>query len=165
MRETYSVPGVARVTAGEERGLAAGLREALTAAGFTYDGVAEALGTTAHRALSRNETLPGLRATTGGSPVETLTRLWLLQAPVAVDRVEVALPGLLDPLCGAGMLERSVGEVRARVDVRPYAADDLDLWVAGDLTPGLDGRPSRVGTRSRPRRQLGRHVSGPADGA
>ncbi len=120
------------------------MREALTAAGFTYDGVAEALGTTAHRALSRNETLPGLRATTGGSPVETLTRLWLLQAPVAVDRVEAALPGLLDPLCGAGMLERSVDEVRARVDVRPYAADDLDLWVAGDLTPGLDGRPSRL---------------------
>ena len=131
-------------TADEERGLAAGLREALAAAGFTYDRVAEVLGTTAHRALSRNETLPGLRATTGGSPVETLTRLWLLQAPVAVDRVEAALPGLLDPLCDAGMLERSVDEVRARVDVRPYAADDLDLWVAGDLTPGLDGRESRL---------------------
>ena len=56
------------------------LRAALARAGFTYDGVAAALGTTAHTALSRNETTPGLRATTGGSPVETLTRLWLLQA-------------------------------------------------------------------------------------
>jgi len=45
---------------------------------------------------------------------------------------------------GVVSLEQSVGEVRARVDVRPYAADDLDLWVASDLTPGLDGRPHRV---------------------
>ncbi len=124
--------------------MASRLRGALVGAGFTYDGVAAALGATAHAALSRNETLPGLRATTGGSPVETLARLWLLQAPVAVARIEEALPGLLDPLCNAGLLERSVGEVRARVDVRPYAADDLDLWVASDLTPGLDGGTSRV---------------------
>jgi hypothetical protein len=128
----------------DESGLAGRLRVALVEAGFTYDGVAAALGTTAHTALSRNETLPGLRATTGGSPVETLTRLWLLQATVPVTSVEQALPDLLDPLCNAGLLERSVGEVRARVDVRPYAADDLDLWVASDLTPGLDGQPNRV---------------------
>jgi methylase of polypeptide subunit release factors len=120
------------------------LREALRGADFTYDSVAAALGTTGHAALSRNETLPGLRATRGGSPVETLTRLWLLQAPVLARDVERALPDLLDPLCTAGLLERSVGEVRARVDVRPYATDDLDLWVTSDLTPGLDGGPSRV---------------------
>jgi hypothetical protein len=128
----------------DESGLATRLRTALVGAGFTYDGVAAVLGTTAHTALSRNETLPGLRATTGGSPVETLTRLWLLQATVPASQVERALPDLLDPLCTAGLLERSVSEVRARVDVRPYAADDLDLWVASDLTPGLDGRPTRV---------------------
>ncbi len=128
----------------DDIGLAGRLREVLTQAGFTYDGVAAALGTTAHSALSRNETLPGLRATRGGSPVETLTRLWLLQAPVPVRQVEQALPGLLDPLCSAGLLERSADEARALVDVRPYAADDLDLWVASDLTPGLDGTPSRT---------------------
>ena len=127
-----------------DRELAGRLREALTAAGFTYDDAAAALGTTAHAALSRNETLPGLRATRGGTPVETLTRLWLLQSTVPASAVEQALPGLLDPLCAAGLLERSVGEVRARVDVRPYAADDLDLWVTSDLTPGLDGAPNRV---------------------
>lgn len=125
-------------------GLASRLREGLTSAGFTYDGVAAASGTTGHSALARNETLPGLRATGGGTPVETLTRLWLLQATVSTRDVEHALPGLLDPLCNAGLLERSVGEVRARVDVRPHATEDLDLWVASDLTPGLDGRPSRV---------------------
>ena len=43
-------------------GLASRLREALTVADFTYAAVAGALGTTAHAALSRNETLPGLRS-------------------------------------------------------------------------------------------------------
>ena len=61
-----------------------------------------------------------------------------------MEAVERALPGLLDPLCVAGMLERSVGEVRARVDVRPHATEDRDLWVASDLTPGLDGGSARV---------------------
>ena len=126
-------------------GLASRLRDALTSASFTYAGVAAALGTTGHTALSRNETLPGLRATGGGTPVETLTRLWLLQATVPARDVEQALPGLLDPLCNAGMLERSVGEVRARVDVRPYATEDHDLWISSDLTPGLDGGPAEIG--------------------
>jgi methylase of polypeptide subunit release factors len=121
------------------------VREALIAAGYTYDGVADLLGTTAHAALGRNETTPGLRRTTGGSPLETLVRLFLLQTILTVDEVEQALPGLLDDLCRAGVLERSVGEVVARVDLRPYGTDEGNLWVLGDLTPGLDGGPNRVG--------------------
>ena len=31
-------------------------------------------------------------------------------------------------------------ELRAAVDVRPYAEDDRRWWVVADLTPGLDGR-------------------------
>ncbi|RYP87291.1 class I SAM-dependent methyltransferase [Nocardioides guangzhouensis] len=120
-------------------------RDALVAAGYTYDGVAAALGPEAHAALSRNETVPGLRRTSGGSPLETLTRLFLLQGPVGLDRAEAALPGLVDPLCAEGLLERSVGEVAARLDCRPYSEDDTDLWVVSDLTPGLDGAPNRVG--------------------
>jgi methylase of polypeptide subunit release factors len=121
------------------------LREALLAADYTFDGVSGLLGTTAHAALARNETTPGLRRTTGGSPLETLTRLWPLQATAPVDAVERALPGLLDELCAEGILERSVGEVAARVDLRPYGVDDVGLWVLADLTPGLDGGPNRVG--------------------
>jgi methylase of polypeptide subunit release factors len=121
------------------------LRDALAVADYTFAGVSDLLGPTAHAALGRNETTPGLRRTTGGSPLETLTRLWLLQATAPVADVERALPGLLDELCVAGILERSVGEVAARVDLRPYADDDRDLWVLGDLTPGLDGGPNRVG--------------------
>jgi methylase of polypeptide subunit release factors len=125
---------------------ATALREALEAAGYTYDAVAALLGDQAHRALSRNETTPGLRATRDASPVSTLTRLWLLQAPVTVTAAERALPGLVDPLCVAGLLERSVAEVRARVDVRPYADDETDWWLVSDLTPGMDGAGIRVGS-------------------
>src|SRR6476659_6301597 len=122
------------------------LREALTAARFTYDDVAEVLGPLAHAALGRNETTPGLRRTRGGSPLETLVRLFLLQTPVPLAEAERALPGLLDRMAVEGFVEQTVGEVAARLDVRPYATGDLDLWVVSDLTPGLDGRPVRVGT-------------------
>jgi len=121
------------------------LREALVAADFTYDRVAELLGPAAHDALARNETTPALRRTTGGSPLETLARLFLLQAVVDLEAAQRALPGLVDRLAAEGFLERSVGEVAARLDVRPYAADGDSLWVVSDLTPGLDGGPNRVG--------------------
>jgi hypothetical protein len=120
------------------------LRAALESAGYTYDGVAGMLGPVAHAALSRNETTPGLRATADGSPLATLTRLWLLQAPVDVVAVDRALPGLLGPLERLGIVQRSADKVRALVDVRPYADDERDLWVLSDLTPGLDGRNLRV---------------------
>ena len=122
------------------------LRESLLAADYTHDAVVETLGPDAHRALERNETLPGLRRTTSGSPLDTLVRLFLLQAPVDRQAAEQALPGLVDRLCNVGVLEQSVGEVAARLDCRPYATDDTDLWVVSDLTPGLDGSPVRVGT-------------------
>jgi hypothetical protein len=121
------------------------LRDALVAADFTYDGVAGQLGEAGHRALSRNETTPGLRRTTDGGPLATLTRLFLLQAPVSHAAAEAALPGLVDRLCNAGLLEQSVGEVAARLDCRPYRTDEEDLWIVSDLTPGLDGSPNRVG--------------------
>ncbi|MCW2798061.1 methyltransferase [Nocardioides sp.] len=126
------------------------LRVALVAAGFTYDGVAEVLGAQAHDALARNETTPGLRRTRGGSAVETLARMFLLQTPVELAAAERALPGLLDRMAARGLVEQSVGEVAARLDVRPYAAGDEAgehaLWVVSDLTPGLDGGPQRVGS-------------------
>ncbi len=120
------------------------LRSALEAAGFGYDGVADLLGPTAHAALSRNETTPGLRATTDGSPLATLVRLWPLQSPVRREAADRALPGLVEPLAAAGLLDASGDEVRARVDVRPYADDGRDWWVVSDLTPGLDGTPIDV---------------------
>lgn len=124
--------------------LPARLRDALAAADFTNDGVADLLGTTAHAALTRNETVPGLGRTTGEGPLETLTRLFLLQAPVPLDSAERALPGLVDQLANEGILERSVGEVAARLGCRPYGDENTDLWVISDLMPGLDGAPNKV---------------------
>ena len=50
-------------------------------------------------------------------------------------------------MAGEGLLGAAGDDVTARLDVRPYAvssADDTDLWVVSDLTPGLDGVPHRV---------------------
>ena len=134
------------------RGLAIELGEALRAAGYTHDGVRTLLGPVAASALERDETTPGLRATRGGSPLETLVRLWPLQSPVPVSEVEAALPGMLDRLCVEGILATSVGEVVARVDISPYADDapdgpgstGHDWLLASDLTPGMDGSPNRM---------------------
>ncbi len=124
------------------------LREVLQTADFTYDAVAGLLGTRAHEALGRNETTPALRRTVhergAASPLATLTRLFLLQAPVALADAEHALPDVLGDLEADGFLERSAGEVRALLDIRPYATDGTHFWVASDLTPGLDGAPVRV---------------------
>jgi hypothetical protein len=132
------------VTLGPE--LAARLRSALETAEFTYDAVSEVLGEAAHAALSRNETTPALRRTARDhGPLATLIKLFLLQREVEREDAERALPGLLDPMAAAGFLAQSVGEVAARMDCRPYAADGgADLWVVSDLTPGLDGTPTVV---------------------
>lgn len=125
--------------------LAAPLREALLTADFTYDAVSALLGPQAHEALSRNETTPGVRRTTDGSPLATLARLFLLQTAVPATDAERALPGgLVDRLVNAGALVQSIGEVAARLDVRPYATEEGDLWVVSDLTPGLNGIATSV---------------------
>jgi methylase of polypeptide subunit release factors len=111
------------------------VREALAAAGYTYDGVAALLGPVAHAALGRAELTPALLATTGGSPLETLVRLFLLGTTEPEPAVNAALP------LGAagGLLERDGDGLRAALDVRPYAADDGSWWVVSDL--GTDLRP------------------------
>lgn len=117
--------------------------EAMRAAGYTTDGVLELLGPSAHAALARLETVPARRATGGGTPVETLVRLFLLQLPVPAARAAAALP--LAEALESGILTRHGDEVRALIDVRPYGADGDDFYVASDLGTGLDGtRPLRA---------------------
>ena len=116
------------------------LRTALTRAGFTVDAVFWLLGEDAHRALGRNQTVPAQRATAGGGPLATLVRLFALQVPVDRAAVDTALPGLVDALVAADLLEASGGEIRALVDLRPYGDEDHDWWIVCDPTPGLDGR-------------------------
>ncbi|HEU4542080.1 MAG TPA: methyltransferase [Jiangellaceae bacterium] len=114
------------------------LRDALAKAEYTVESVTGLLGPVASAALNRNETTPGRRATSGGSPLETLTRLWPLQLPVSRAAAESVLP--LADLVDGGLLTAVADTVRAVVDVRPYADDAGNWWVVSDLTPGLDGR-------------------------
>ena len=136
LRASRGVPDVA---------LAPALRDALAAATYTYDAVGDLLGTTAQLALARNETTPALRRTTGGSPLETLVRLFLLQTEV--DRA-ARRPG--PPRARRRARRRRHARrlrrrgARPASTVGPYADDDHDWWVVSDLTPGLDGQPIRV---------------------
>ncbi|WP_326598293.1 DUF7059 domain-containing protein [Streptomyces sp. NBC_01803] len=108
------------------------LREALLAASFTPDGLLDLLGAPAHAALARGETVPARRATRGvDAPSAVLTRLFLLRRPVPLAEARHALP--LDAALGDGWLARDGDEVRATVDVRPYAGDDgQDWWIVSD---------------------------------
>ncbi|UNS98174.1 class I SAM-dependent methyltransferase [Streptomyces tubbatahanensis] len=121
------------------------LREALSAAGFTADGLLDLLGAPAYAALARGETVPALRATRGGEPLETLVRLFLLQRSVSRERAGAVLP--LDEVLADRWLERVTGpepgpaeHVRATVDVRPYSGPDgEDWWVVSDLGCAVGG--------------------------
>ena len=134
------------------------LREALTAADFTVGAVGQLIGAEAQRALLRNQSIPARRRTDDGSTLSTLTRLFTLQAPVSRAAADRALSGLVDAMSVAGMLEGSVGEVNARVDIRPYGDEDHDWWIVCDLTPGLD--PSRTSGQAGARRVDPEHVLG-----
>jgi hypothetical protein len=127
------------------------LREAFRAAGYTVDGVEERLGALAYRALARGSVVPALRATGGGTPLDTLIRLFLLRGDEPSAAVERALvPHSLDVALRAGLVERDGDAVRALLDVRPYAEDDPGhdpgadgagaWWVVSDLPSAVTGR-------------------------
>ncbi len=90
------------------------VRDVLLGAGYAYEGVAELLGPMASAALAREQVVPAERATRGGSPLETLVRLFLLGLPVNA----AAVPPILFE---AGLVARDGDEARALLDVRPYA--------------------------------------------
>ncbi|SCD78981.1 Methyltransferase small domain-containing protein [Streptomyces sp. DvalAA-14] len=121
-------------------GTAARLRDELRAAAFTADGCLELLGAVAYAALSRAETVPALRATRGGSPLETLVRLFLLQQPVSRERAGAALKELDRYEADGWLQDDGAAGLRATVDVRPYAQDaGKDWWIVSDLGCAVGG--------------------------
>ncbi|MGC0312874.1 DUF7059 domain-containing protein [Kitasatospora acidiphila] len=142
------------------------LREALLTASYTADGCLDLLGPTGYAALARNEAVPALRATRGGTPLETLIRLFLLQQPASFAAAAAALP--VEDCLIDGWLTADGDLVRATVDVRPYAnevagLDSADAWVVSDLgcavggAGGIGGGGSAAGV---PRRELVLGVGG-----
>ncbi|MER5201855.1 methyltransferase [Streptomyces sp. NPDC002825] len=114
------------------------LREALLAADFTADGLLDLLGAPAYAALARSETVPALRATRGGSPLETLVRLFLLQRAVDPEQAAAALP--LEEALADGWVVREDDAVLATVDVRPYGGPDGEDWfIVSDLGCAVGG--------------------------
>ncbi|NHA68298.1 DUF7059 domain-containing protein [Phycicoccus flavus] len=123
--------------------LVARLGDDLRTTGFTVGGVTDLLGPMAAAALDRDQALPAQRATdSSGHPVAALVRLFTLGDPVDATEVAAALPTL--GVAGAvdlGLVEPEGDAVVARCDVRPYAADGADWWVASDLGELATGRP------------------------
>ncbi|WP_377640212.1 methyltransferase [Oryzobacter terrae] len=121
------------------------LRADLVASGFTVAGVTGLLGPMAAAALDREQALPAQRVTAASdSPCATLVRLFTLGDPVDLAEVAAALPTL--GVEGAVALRLVVPEgdgVVARCDLRPYAADARDWWVASDLGELATGGPLR----------------------
>ena len=126
--------------------LIARLRNDLTAADFTVTGVTDALGPMASGALLREQPLPARRvAGASKAPVATLVRLFTLGDPVDLAEVERALPTLrASGAVALGLVDEEGDGVVARVDVRPYAADDRHWWVASDLAEVATGSPVRA---------------------
>jgi hypothetical protein len=92
----------------------------------------EALDLVGEGATSRGDLAGADRQTRGGATTRTLIRLLVLALPVS----EVAAGRALYPLSvneaiGSVLLSRDADEVRAAIDVRPYAEDGgPDWWVA-----------------------------------
>ncbi|MDP9864001.1 MULTISPECIES: DUF7059 domain-containing protein [Streptosporangium] len=91
------------------------LRELLLDAGYTIDGVRERLGEVAATALSREETVPALRATRDRDLLGTLIRLWWLGVPVDAP---AALP--VADLAAAGLVRAEAGRITSTVHLQPW---------------------------------------------
>jgi methylase of polypeptide subunit release factors len=112
------------------------LREALTRARFTTDGVRGLLGVGAHAALGRGEPEPAFLATAAADELGVLIRLLLLGSVESDAAVAAALAPLAPAdAAAAGLLAAAgSGGWRAELDLRPYGvADEPDWWVLSDL--------------------------------
>ncbi|GAA4410064.1 methyltransferase [Fodinibacter luteus] len=121
------------------------LRADLVSSRFTVSGVTDLLGPMASAALDREQALPAQRVTArSADPCATLVRLFTLGDPVDAAEAEAALPTLgVGGAVSLGLLALEGDGVVALCDLRPYAADDVDWWVASDLGEVATGRPVR----------------------
>lgn len=118
-------------------------REALRRADFTVPAITGLLGSAEITELkSRSPRL--LHATRAGTPLDTLIRLFVAGAPVALEQAEAALePVPFSALCEAGVLRITSGSAVPLISILPH--DDLAIasdqpfrsGKAADYVPGM----------------------------
>ncbi|RLZ03862.1 hypothetical protein CWC38_03605 [Kocuria tytonicola] len=165
----------------DDAALVARLHADLAAAQFTVDRVTDLLGTEAMAAWSRDQAVPARRALrrhgAGDPALSALVAFFLLGDPVRRSALDAALPAVgahgLDRLglveTGSGHTTDGDPELRAAMDLRPYATDSsAELYVASDLgafqRPGVLRRDHVLGiggasttlVQSTPRRSVDR---------
>src|SRR5215470_9437859 len=107
------------------------IRDVLHAAGYTDEGVVKVIGIDSLSRL-RDRRLPALlRRAGGGTALDTLVRLFILDAPVDADAAAAAIaPMTVDEWAAIGLVERDGARVRATVQLRCYQG----LVLAYDFT-------------------------------
>jgi methylase of polypeptide subunit release factors len=99
------------------------VREALDRADYGVSAERSVIGEGGFSFLARNETAPVLRRTEGGSPLESLIRLFLVGVPVTLEEASRALAPLpVDAWAAAGLVATSGASVQGLVKLRPYEA-------------------------------------------
>ena len=94
------------------------IRDTLAGAGYDDRGVSDLLGTS--QASVAGKKLPSLlRRTAGGSPLETLVRLFVLGVPVRLDQARAAV-GDLEWWAAGGLITLAGDDVRATVQLQCY---------------------------------------------
>ena len=95
------------------------LRASLVDAGYTPDAVRESLGTEVAAGRDSAELPLYLHMLEGGGGLATAIKLFLLDIEISAEEAEEALPGLVDRLCGMGVVERKGDAVKALVEIVP----------------------------------------------
>jgi SAM-dependent methyltransferase len=112
------------------------LRGVLASAGYTDKGILEALSVGDFPSIRASEEALLLWRTRGGTSLETLIRLFLINVPIDLEVVRRALePVKLENLVEAGLIQVDGGSATATVRLLPYQ----QLVLAFDL-------PQRLGT-------------------
>ena len=106
------------------------LRSVLNAAGFDPEKVLRTIGATDSAAIKESDTLLLMHRTAGGTPLDTLIRLFLIEAPVDTARLSEAIapmtPGEWEEM---GLITLRSGQAVARMKLFPYQ----DMVIAYDL--------------------------------
>jgi hypothetical protein len=126
---------------------AAAARGLLRRAGYGRDGIQDVLGLAGDVLARRRDRPVYLRRLTGDGALETLIRLFLLDAPVQTAAAERALaPEGIAPLLELGLAAESGAEIRGTARLVPHGS----VLVASDLPDDAGGWPDHVAGVHRP---------------